>query len=57
MVFEGYRQTFKDFVLTLFYLFICYSLCLVTFLMGFWNQWNGMVEWTTGMEYWNGILE
>ena len=21
------------------------------------NQWNGMVEWNTGMEYWNGILE
>ena len=20
-----------------------------------WNQWNGMVEWTTGMEYWNGL--
>jgi len=20
-------------------------------------QWNGMVEWNTGMEYWNGILE
>ena len=18
-----------------------------------WNQWNGMVEWNTGMEYWN----
>jgi len=57
MVFEGYRQTFEDIVLTLFYLFICYSLCLVTFLMGVWNQWNGMVEWTTEMEYWNGILE
>ena len=23
--------------------------------MGVWNQWNGMVEWTTGMEYWNGL--
>ena len=22
---------------------------------GVWNQWNGMVEWTTGMEYWNGL--
>ena len=21
--------------------------------MGVWNQWNRMVEWTTGMEYWN----
>ena len=21
------------------------------------NQWNGMVEWNTGMEHWNGILE
>ena len=20
---------------------------------GVWNQWNGMVEWTTGMECWN----
>ena len=19
------------------------------------NQWNGMVEWNTGMEYWNDI--
>ena len=23
---------------------------------GVWNQWNGMMEWTTGMEHWNGIL-
>ena len=22
---------------------------------GVWNQWNGMVEWTSGMEYWNGL--
>ena len=21
--------------------------------MGVWNQWNGMVEWNAGMEYWN----
>ena len=21
------------------------------------NQWNGMVEWNTGMEHWNGTLE
>ena len=27
----------------------CNDMCL----MGVWNQWNGMVEWTTGMEYWN----
>ena len=20
------------------------------------NQWNGMVEWNTGMEYWNGSI-
>ena len=20
------------------------------------NQWNGMVEWNTGMEYWNGLV-
>ena len=20
-----------------------------------WNQWNEMVEWTTGMEYWNEL--
>ena len=23
------------------------------FSRGVWNQWNGMVEWNTGMEYWN----
>ena len=21
-----------------------------------WNQWNGMVEWNSGMEYWNDLL-
>ena len=21
-----------------------------------WNQWNGTVEWNTGMEYWNGVF-
>ena len=25
------------------------------FIWGVWNQLNGMVEWTTGMEYWNGL--
>ena len=25
--------------------------------MGVWNQWNGMLEWNTGMEYWNDILD
>ena len=20
-------------------------------------QWNGLLEWTTGMDYWNGLLE
>ena len=20
-----------------------------------WNQWNGLVEWNSGMEYWNAI--
>ena len=20
------------------------------------NQWNGIVEWNTGMEYWNGLI-
>ena len=25
------------------------------FLGGVWNHWSGMVEWTTGMEYWNGL--
>ena len=24
--------------------------------MAVWNQWNGMVEWTSGMEYWNDLL-
>ena len=23
--------------------------------LGVWNQWNGMVEWTTGMEYRNEL--
>ena len=21
------------------------------------NQWNGMLEWNTGMEYWNGLID
>ena len=28
--------------------------CSDTKLWGVWNQWNGMVEWNTGMGYWNG---
>ena len=20
------------------------------------NQWNGMIQWNTGMEYWNGLI-
>ena len=29
---------------------------LVLFLRAVWNQWNGMVEWNSGMEYWNDLL-
>ena len=24
-------------------------------LWGVWNQWNGLLEWNTGMEYRNGL--
>ena len=24
---------------------------------GVWNQWNGILEWNGGMEYWRGMVE
>ena len=24
------------------------------FIKGIWSQWNGIVEWNSGMEWWNG---
>ena len=27
------------------------------YLMGVWNQWNGVLEWNGGMEHWNGIAK
>ena len=28
-----------------------------TLVVGVWNEWNGMVEWITGMEHWNGLIQ
>ena len=27
------------------------------FFSGIWNQWNGMLKWNDGMEWWNGITK
>ena len=32
-----------------------YQQIFLLFVTGVWNQWNGMMEWTTGMEHCNGI--
>ena len=33
-----------------------YSVYMATDL-GVYKQWNGLLDWNTGMDYWNGLLE
>jgi hypothetical protein len=31
------------------------DLCGLVDIRAVWNQWNGTVEWNSGMEYWNDL--